>query len=96
MRKMAIAVAVLTAALWAVPASAQLDPMSYGEASANLGRVQVMNNAINRQARSGSSALTTKQRAQATCANKGSLKAKYGADDARTKKLYSLCAQAGY
>jgi hypothetical protein len=98
MTKMAIFFAT-AAAFWSVPASAQLDAMSWGDASASLGQTQVMSSVINEQARSGGGgtrALSTKQRAQATCAQRESLKAKHGANDPRIQQIYKLCAKAGY
>lgn len=81
--------------LAASPAVAQLDPMSYGEAAASIGRTQVMNEAITRQ---NKAALTQRkrERAKATCANKHKAAENHGADDPRVKQLYKLCAQAGY
>ncbi|MBU0932735.1 MAG: hypothetical protein KJ585_12150 [Alphaproteobacteria bacterium] len=97
MTKMAIFLATASA-FWSVPASAQLDAMSWGDASASLGQTQVMSEVINEQARSGgrTSAVSSKQRAQATCAQRDSLKAKHGANDPRIQQLYKLCAKQGY
>lgn len=97
MTKMALLFAT-AAILWSVPAFAQLDAMSWGDASASLGQTQVMSEVINEQARSGggTSAVSSKQRAQATCAQRSALKAKHGAGDPRIQQLYKLCARQGY
>ncbi len=93
MRRMVLASAL--ALIAATPAAAQLDPLSYGEAAASIGRTQVMNEAITQQNASRNAA-ATRQRARATCARKDALAARHGNDDPRVKKLFSLCAQAGY
>lgn len=82
-------------AMTATPAAAQLDPLSYGEAAASIGRTQVMNEAITRQ-NAPASAAEKKRHAMATCASKDRLAEKYGKEDARIRRLYDLCAKAGY
>jgi hypothetical protein len=93
-----LAAAIALTGLWTTPAAAQIDIMSAGEMSANVGRTTVMTDAITREAaRSRSDAGTAKaRRAAATCANKDAARAKHGADDPRVQQLYRLCAQAGF
>jgi len=88
---------IAAAVLLASPALAQdgtLDVMSYGEAAANVGRTNVMNNAIRGPSRTRGGVVLSPA-AEATCAKRYETRARLGADDDRVRKIFELCAAAG-
>ncbi|WP_404334992.1 hypothetical protein AB2M62_14930 [Sphingomonas sp. MMS12-HWE2-04] len=80
------------------PALAQdgtLDVMAYGHDAANVGRTNVMNNAIRRSANRQRGGSELSPQAEATCARRFETRRRLGADDPRVQEIFRLCAVAG-
>ncbi|PCD03197.1 hypothetical protein COC42_01885 [Sphingomonas spermidinifaciens] len=73
---------------------AQIDPVAVGQAGVHSA---TMRNHADRIARGGGSRrVDNAARARSTCAQRASIRARFGASDPRVQQLYGLCNRLGY
>jgi hypothetical protein len=82
----------------AATATAQDLPTNQLEDHAGVVRQDILTRSLLRQRQNGrgSDAAALSPNARRTCRNKGRAAANLGADNPKVRRLYALCAQAGY
>ncbi|WP_315760375.1 hypothetical protein [Sphingomonas sp. Y38-1Y] len=76
----------------ALPASAQIDPVATGQGAVLSTTMRAHSSRSGRAA----SRAETSAKARSTCAQRASIRARFGADDPRVKQMYALCDRLGY